>query len=183
MCSMLEFKHPLPIFFMECLIDYIGFINCVDEGSPSGLFINTLPGISLESVDKTANSEQVTYLHVWNDAQKEASVRLKVDFIAEINKCFTISSKCDYEDIICDNIEILVVAWRYLLGNQLMLYRKNSTRLNRFTTVDKKQAEELATFYQIEYEKALQQAVKLIDITGCCEQECNNNPQHIWWLP
>lgn len=169
---------------MECLIDYIGFINCAGaDAPPSGLYINTLPGISLEVVDKIANSEQVTYLAVWNDAQTEAAVRFKNDFMRAINECYTLSRKCDYEDMICDNIEYLVVAWRYLLGNQLMLYRTNSPRLNRFTTVDKKQAEELAAFYQSEYEKALQVAMKLVNVSGCCEQECTNNPQHVWILP
>jgi hypothetical protein len=169
---------------LDCLIDYIGFINCASQNEPeSGLYINTLPGISLESVDKIANSEQITYSQVWGDAQTEAAIRFKVDFSAELNKCYTLSSKCDYEDMICDNIEHLVVAWRYLLGNQLMLYRITSTRLNRFTTVDKKQAEELAAHYQVEYEKALQLAMKLIDISSCCKQECKNNPTHVVWLP
>lgn len=169
---------------MECLIDYIGFINCANgEESPSGLYINTLPGISLESIDKIANSEQVTYAQVWADTQKQASLRFKNDFISELNKCYTLSNKCDYEDMICDNIEHLMVAWQYLLGNQLMLYRITSTRLNRFTTVDKKQAEELVAFYQVEYEKALQLSMKLVDVSGCCEQECSNNPQHVWILP
>lgn len=169
---------------MECLLDYIGFINCSSaDASPSGLYINTLPGISLESVDKIANSEQVTYLSVWNDAQAEASIRFKIDFMKAINECYTLSGKCDYEDMICDNLEYLVLAWRYLLGNQLMLYRINSTRLNRFTTVDKKQAEELAAYYQVEYLDALKIAMKLVDVSGCCEQECTNNPQHVWILP
>jgi hypothetical protein len=169
---------------MECLFDYIGFLNCASEAEPpSGMYINTLPGISLESVDKIANTEQVTYRQVWIDAQNEAAIRFKVDFIAELNKCFTISRKCDYEDMICDNIEYLTVAWRYLLGNQLMLYAITSKRLNRFTTIDKKQAEELAAHYQVEYERALAQAVKIVDISGCCEQECTNNPTHVWQLP
>lgn len=169
---------------MECLIDYIGFINCGTETEPdSGLYINSLPGISLESVDKIANSEQITYASVWADAQKEAAIRFKVDFTAKLNECYTLSNKCDYEEMICDNLEHLVVAWRYLLGNQLMLYRITSTRLNRFTTVDKKQADELAAHYQVEYEKALQLAMKIVDVSSCCEQECTNNPTHVWILP
>lgn len=169
---------------MDCLIDYIGFINCGDEAEPdSGMYINTLPGISLESVDKVANSEQVTYLKVWADAQAEAAIRFFSDFKIAISNCYTLSNKCDYEDMLCDNLEHLVVPWRYLLGNQLMLYRITSTRLNRFTTVDKKQAEELAAHYQVEYEKTLQLAMKLVDVSDCCEQECTNNPRHVWVLP
>lgn len=169
---------------MDCLLDYIGFTNCSDEDAPpSGMYINTLPGISLESVDKIANSEQVTYKQVWDDAQAEAAIRFKTDFIAKLNECYTISSKCDYEDMICDNIEHLVVAWRFLLGNQLMIYRIYSSRLNRFTTVDKAQAEDLAAYYQTEYENAMKVAMKLVDVSGCCQQECKNNPQHVVWLP
>jgi len=169
---------------MECLIDYIGFFNCSGQAEPdSGMYISTLPGITLESVDKVATSEQVTYLSVWADAQQEAAIRFLNDFKIEINKCYQLSRKCDYGDMICDNIEHLVVAWRYLLGNQLMLYRMNSTRLNRFTTTDKKQAEELATYYQVEYQKALEVAMKLVDVSSCCEQQTTNNPQKVYWLP
>lgn len=169
---------------MECLIDYIGFFNCPGQAEPpSGLYINTLPGITLESVDKIATSEQITYLNVWRDAQIEASIRFELDFKQKINECYTLSNKCDYDDMICDNIDHLIVAWRYLLGNQLMIYRLHSTRLNRFTTVDKKDAEDLAAYYQVEYEKALSVAMKLIDVSGCCEQECTNNPAHVWYVP
>jgi hypothetical protein len=169
---------------MECLIDYIGFFNCANQQEPdSGMYISTLPGITLESVDKVATSEQVTYLQVWEDAQKEAAIRFLNDFKSELNKCYTLNRKCDYADIICDNIDHLVVAWRYLLGNQLMLYRVNSTRLNRFTTVDKKQAEELVAYYQSEYKSALEISMKLVDVSGCCEQQTTNNPQKVWWLP
>ena len=147
------------------------------------MYINTLPGIGLESVDKIATNEQVTYLQVWKDAQKEASIRFLTDFKAEINKCFTLSRKCDYGEMLCDNLEHLVVAWRYLLGNQIMLYRINSTRLNRFTTTDAKKASELVDYYQVEYMKSLEVAMKLVDTRGCCEQETNNNPKAVIWLP
>src|SRR5688572_28497339 len=100
---------------MECLIDYIGFTNCANEAIPeSGMYINTLPGITLESVDKIATSEQVTYVQVWNDAQAEAAIRFKIDFMAKLNECYTLNGDCDYEDMICENLDHLVVAWRYL---------------------------------------------------------------------
>lgn len=167
-----------------CLIDYIGFQACggVYESPLSGLYINSLPGISLESIDKIADSEQVTYMGVWDDAQKEAGVRFKIDFITEVTKCYKITRSCDYEDFICENLELLANAWRYLLGNQLMIYRLYSTRLNRFTTIDLDQAKELMAFYQVEYEKALSQAVKLIDFSTCCMQ-CGGNPETVYYLP
>lgn len=169
---------------MECLIDYIGLQVCNGQSAPeSGLYINTLPGITLESIEKIAEPEQVTYVGVWRDAQLQAATRFKIDFIAALNKCYTINKNCDYEEIVCDNREHLAVAWQYLLGNQLMIFRLYSTRLNRFTTVDAKQAEELKDFYQVEYEKALQQAINFIDVSGCCYTQCSNNPERTVWLP
>lgn len=169
---------------MQCLIDYIGLQACANQTAPvSGLYINTLPGITLESIEKIAEPEQVTYVGVWHDAQAEAAVRFKIDFIAALNKCYTINRHCDYEDMICDNLEALTNAWRYLLGNQLMIFRLYSTRLNRFTTVDAKKAEELKDFYQVEYEKALTQAIDFIDVSSCCDTNCTNNPERIIFLP
>lgn len=175
---------------MTCLIDYIGIRICVNpEGGvyditpESNVWINTLPGISLESIDKTANSEQITYLGVWSDAQKEAAVRFKIDFISEIQRCYKLSRDCDYEEMICENKEVLVNAWRYLLGNQLMLFRLYTTRLNRFTTVDLPDAEKLRDFYQVEYEKALRQAAQLVDISTCTDICCSGNPETVYWLP
>lgn len=167
---------------MECLINYIGIRACGNNTPESGLYINSLPGISLESIDKIADSEQITYIGVWNDVQTEASQRFFLDFINEITKCFKLSAYCDYEQIICDNKRIIANAWRYLLGNQLMLFRIYTTRLNRFTTVDLEQAKELRDHYQVEYEKALSQAVKLCDTSACC-LPCGGNPEYVTWLP
>jgi hypothetical protein len=168
----------------NCLIDYIGFQVCAGEEPPaSNLYINTLPGISLESIDKIADAEQVTYWGVWQDAQIAAWPRFKQGFISELLKCYTITRSCDYEDLICDNKEYLATAWMYLLGNQLMIYRLYTSRLNRYTTIDYKLAEQLKDFYQVEYEKELTIAIKLVDVTGCCKMEESNNPQRVIWLP
>jgi hypothetical protein len=170
---------------MECLIDYIGLKVCGTETSASGLFINSLPGISLESIDKIADSEQITYRGVWNDVQAEAAARFYIDVVNELTKCYTLQPYCDYEDIICDtaNMSKLSQAWRYLLGNQLMLFRLYTTRLNRFTTVDLKQAAELRDHYQVEYEKALTLAAKLVNVSICECMDCGGNPDTVVWLP
>lgn len=169
---------------IDCLQDYIGLQVCADQPvPPSGMYINTLPGISLESIDKIANADQITYIGVWQDVQREAAIRFKSGFMITINACHTLNRGCDYGDMICDNLEYLAEAWRYLLGNMLMIYRLNTTRLNRFTTVDAKQAAELRDYYAAEYEAAMQVAVKLVDVSMCCQIECNNNPQSVTWLP
>nr|MBA4168752.1 hypothetical protein [Chitinophagaceae bacterium] len=134
------------------------------------------------SVDSIANDEQITYLGVWKDVQEQAAIRLYADIISELGKCFKINKKCDYDALICDNKAKLVNAWKYLLGNQLMLERIYSDRINRFTTVDKKAAEELKDFYQIEYEKSLTSAAQFMDL-GDCHMTVGGNPERVLFLP
>jgi len=55
---------------MDCLLNHIGILGCNSVTPPSGVYINELPGISLKSIDKIADSEQATYLGVWDDVQK-----------------------------------------------------------------------------------------------------------------
>lgn len=170
---------------LDCLFGYVGLKTgeeAVYDVPESGLFINSLPGISLQMVDKIAENEQVYYQGVWDDAQSEAAIRFKIDFISELLKCYQINRGCNYEEMICENKEVLVNAWRYLLGNQLMLFRLHTTRLNRFTTIDLKDAQELAAHYQVEYEAALKQVVQLVDVSSC-ELCCGGNPTSYVWLP
>lgn len=167
----------------NCLIGYIGLKICGDETTESNLWINSLPGISLESIDKIADAEQITYKGVWADVQVEAWARFYVDVINELTKCYELQPYCDYEAVICANKLKLANAWRYLLGNQLMLFRLYTTRLNRFTTVDLKQAAELRDFYQVEYEKALTLAAKIADVSECECMQCGGNPDYVTWLP
>lgn len=168
---------------MSCLTDYIGLQHCSNGTPESGLYINSLPGISIEVMDKIAESEQITYKGVWNDAQTEAYQRFYLDLIAELNKCFQLNVYCDYTEIICNNKEKLANAWRYLLGNQLMIFRIYSPRLNRFTTVDIEQARELRDYYQVEYEKQLKIAAQLVDVSTCECMQCGGNPEYVTWLP
>lgn len=167
---------------MDCLKDYIGILVCGDESPESGIFINSLPGLTLASIEHIATDDQISYLGVWNDAQKEAAVRFKSDFISKVNGCFEINTECNYEDIICENKDKLVNSWRFLLGNQLMIYRIYSTRLNRFTTIDLESAERLKDFYQVEYEKYLTQEIKFIDFSDCC-MPCGGRITTVTWLP
>jgi hypothetical protein len=167
---------------MNCLKDYIGIKVCGTETSGSGIFINSLPGISLESIDNIADSEQITYKGVWEDVQTEAYSRFYVDYINELTKCYSLQVYCDYEQIICDNLQKLTVAWKYLLGSQLMEFRLYTSRLNRFTTIDLKDAEKLRDIYMVEYEKALALAAKISDVSSC-EMCCGGNPETVTWMP
>jgi hypothetical protein len=169
---------------LSCFLGYIGLSYCegVYEQPGSGLYLNSLPGISIESIDKIADSEQVTYLGVWADVQRSAVDQFRIDVLTEMKKCFKLDKNCDYDTLICANAETLVQAWKYCLGVWLMLFRINSNRLNRFTTIDAKKAEELKDFYQLRYEAALAQSVLLMDTSECCMQ-CGGNPESVYQIP
>ena len=169
---------------MLCFIDYIGLSFCagVYESPASGIYINSLPGISIESIDKSADQEQINYLGVWEDVQTNALAQFRIDIISEMNKCYQLECDCDYDALICENQEVLTQAWKYLLGIWLLVFRINSNRLNRYTTLDIPQAKELLNFYQVEYEKFLKSSVACLDVSSC-ELCCGNNPSVVTWLP
>lgn len=170
---------------MQCFTDHIGLLNCTVgayESPPSGIYINSLPGISIENTDKIADAEQITYRGVWVDVQAFALAQFRLDVIAELNKCFKLNRDCDYDAMICENLEELTLAWKYLLGVSLLLFRLNSDRLNRWTTIGREEAKELKDFYQVEYEKALKQGVLLMDTDECC-LTCEPNPSVVSYLP
>lgn len=171
---------------MKCFKDFIGLTLCYGAGvydvPPSGVYINSLPGLQVESIDKIATEEQITYLGVWEDVQTAAIGQLKVDVLYELKKCYSLNTECDLEVLICDNKEMLIQAYKYLLGVWLLIFRINSNRLNRYTTVDLAQAKELKDFYQAEYIKALEQTVMLFNL-GTCELCCSPNPEIVVWIP
>jgi len=169
---------------MECFVDYIGLSSCAGayQAPASGIYINSLPGLSLESIDKVADQEQINYLGVWTDVQANAVQQFKIDVMAEMNKCYELDCDCDYPALICENIEVLTQSWKYLLGIWVLIFRINSNRLNRYTTVNIEQAKELKDYYQAEYDKFLKSSVACMDISSC-ELCCGGNPNIVTWLP
>jgi len=169
---------------MQCFIDYIGLSLCAGayEAPASGIYINSLPGLSIESIDKVADQEQINYVGVWEDVQTNALQQFKIDIMAEMQKCYQLNCECDYDDLICQNVDVLTQSWKYILGIWVLIFRINSNRLNRYTTIDIPQAKELKDFYQAEYEKFLSASVKCMNISSC-ELCCSGNPEIVTWLP
>lgn len=73
---------------MVCLVDYIG-LKTTGAIPASGLYINSLAGMSTELADKIANSEQITFMEVWKDVQTRAFLRLQNDVVNIINDTAT----------------------------------------------------------------------------------------------
>lgn len=169
---------------IDCFVDSIGLQACEGETAPvSGLYLNSLPGLSIEAIDNIADSEQVTYAGVYRDVQTNALAQFNLDVRGEINKCHTVNKDCDYDELICANAELLYLAWKYLLGVHVMIVRRYSPRLNWFTTVTLEDAKELQNMYQLEYESALKAAVNLLDVSSC-ELCCDGGSiTYKWVLP
>lgn len=73
---------------MECLRDYIGIIGCGATAPIGGKYINTLPGISLESIESLADDEQKNFLGVWNDVQDRSLDKFKIEVTERFAKRF-----------------------------------------------------------------------------------------------
>ena len=95
------------------------------------------------------------------------------------------SAGCDYAQIVCNNKQIFTSAWLYLLGNQLLIHLLNADRLNKYTTADVQKYNELKDYYQVMYEKQLDEAVLGIELDAmddCCI-ECSPLVKSVQWLP
>ncbi len=76
----------------NCLIDTIGLIGCGSTSPASGLFLNSLAGISLKTLEKISDEEQKDYMGVWDDIQTRAARRISMDVIAKFGKRFKLNS-------------------------------------------------------------------------------------------
>lgn len=61
------------------------------------------------------------------------------------------STNCTWDAVVCNNKRQFFSAWQHCLAIELLNYRINSSRLNRWTSIDKKQAVELQKLFTIKY--------------------------------
>lgn len=157
---------------LECFTGFIGILGCNAQAPGSGLYINSLPGVTLEMVDKIADSEQITYKGVWSEVEQRGILRFRTALMAKLNECYQINERTTVECIACENKDLLATSLWFLVGAELMIERIYSNRINRYTTIDKEQAEELRDHFTVEYEKELALAVQGINVE---ESDCINN--------
>ncbi len=155
---------------MNCLKNYIQIEGCsapaynysVDAvlQAPSGLFINKDLPISLEMMDKVADSEQKNFLGVWEEVQTIGLRKFKQRLKAGFKELF---NECDLKDEwFCENRESLALPLLYFLGMELMFVRIYSTRINRYTTIDSKKAAELRNEFENQFTVELKSALEII---------------------
>jgi hypothetical protein len=185
---------------MNCLINRIGLRGCdapTTEASAVGvtpviealpiLFINDLPGISIENIAALANEEQETYLNLWKNVSLRAMKKFEILVKSKLNNCYKLTDKIVVECLICEKKELFDVALWYLHGTELMIERTSSDEVSRYTTIDLEKAEKLKAEFYSEFEMALNDAVNSINpndsacITGCLE--CNDAVKWVMQTP
>lgn len=157
---------------LECLEDYIGLISCEEVTPGSGLFINSLPGISNELLQAITDYESESYTNTWRDLQKEAILLFRSSLLAELNKCYQINKMPTVECIACANKELLALALWYLLGSTIMNAALKDWNNSRYSTVDRQSVEEIRDEYRVSFERELTVAVQGVDVE---DSPCINN--------
>lgn len=61
------------------------------------------------------------------------------------------SIQCKWDNLVCNNKAFFMTAWAYCLGAELMTERIYSSRINRWTTIDKNRAIELRKEFEARY--------------------------------
>ena len=155
---------------MESLYGYIGLSVNLSEVE-SGLYLDGLPDISLTLVDKLTDKDgENTVAELWHKIEDRGIKKFRTSFINAVNKCHKISDVSICECLIESNYELLGVALWYLLGAELMFERMNSTRLNRYTTIEKGKARELRDAFLETFSDELSVAVNGINVN---DNECS----------
>jgi hypothetical protein len=80
------------------------------------------------------------------------------------------SLRCSYDGLLCANRDLFAVALWYYLGAEMMRERMHSSRINKFTTVDRNKAIELKNAFDEVWQKELEVVVDAVDLNAenCC---------------
>jgi hypothetical protein len=76
----------------HCLDNYIGLRGCGSTTPPSGLYVNDLPGMSLENLVTLTNTDEPTYSDIWTMVQTRAQNRFSLDVREAMGKHYKLNS-------------------------------------------------------------------------------------------
>lgn len=158
---------------LDTLKGYIGLLSG-GSNADSGLYIDALPDISLQVLEDITTNEGGS-AETWTRIEERGILKFRTLFIAEVNKCHKVSDIKVCECLIVSNKEILATALWYLIGAEVMLTRRASSRIN-MATIDRNKPKELREYFESQFQKELSTAVAGIDIhaseclpSGCIE--------------
>lgn len=147
------------------------------------LFINSLPGVTLENISALVDEEQETFLGLWSDVVLRTLKKFEVLLRAKVNEYYKITDKVVLDCLVCENVELFDVALWYLHGTELMIERTSTDEMSRFTTIDFDKAERLKEEFNKEFNSAFSDAVMSMEITGSkCLVTCVEERQTLNWI-
>jgi hypothetical protein len=155
------------------LYGYVGLSNKIDIELPevfSGLYVDALPDISIDVFSKIVQQDDLDIVEYWSKIENRTILKFRTLFINAVNKCHKINKIDICECILESNFELFGTALWYLLGAEFMFERISTSRLNRYTTIDKSKAKELRDAYLDVFTDELQAAVNSLDVN---DNDCN----------
>jgi hypothetical protein len=174
---------------MDCLKDYIGLLvaptQAEGENPPpaSGLALVDLPGIYLDKISKAKFPADTTDEKYWTALQTRALKKLATACMSKLNECYKITDPVIVSCLVCEKKVLFGTVLWYLLGAEFMIDLLYSPAVNRWTTIEKPEAEELKNYYQTEYESELANAIRGInpEDSDCIETclECSGSVRFV----
>ena len=161
---------------LDELKGYIGLLSGGSVPAESGLYIDALPDISLAMLEDITTNEREAE-ETWSRIEDRGILKFRTLFISEVNKCHKVTDIAKCECLILDNKEVLATALWYLLGAEVMLTRRASSRINA-ATIDRNKPKELREYFESQFHKELEVAVHSIDIhSSPCFAEDEQPPE------
>lgn len=164
---------------LDELKGYIGLTSGGSQKAGSGLYVDALPDISLQLLEDITTHEE-DGCETWSTIENRSILKFRTLFISEVNKCHKITDIEVCECLILSNKEVLSTALWYLLGAEVMLTRRASSRINA-ATIDRNKPKELRAYFEDQFQKELSTAVASIDIhsSECFPEEEQPEPRQL----
>lgn len=164
---------------LDELKGYIGLLSGGSQEAESGLYVDALPDISLQLLEDITTHEE-DGCETWSRIEDRGILKFRTLFIAEVNKCHKVTDIKVCECLILSNKEVLATALWYLLGAEVMLTRRASSRINA-ATIDRNKPKELRAYFEDQFQKELSTAVASIDIhsSECFLEEEQPEPRQL----
>ena len=158
---------------MDFLKGYIGLSSKRGVVAESGLYVDALPDISIETINNIVAADEST-TDKWLEIENRTLLKFRTLFINEVNKCHHVHDIAICECLIRENKSAIATALWYLMGAEVMLERTTSSRIN-VATIDRDKPKRIRDYFESQFKEELAVAVNSIDIhTSSCfpPEEC-----------
>lgn len=157
---------------MEYLRGYIGLSPDFGSEAESGLYVDSLPGISTDVISRIKDDRDDDDT-LWRKIELRALLKFRTLFVAEVNKTHKVHNQEICECLIRENKILLATSLWYLLGSEVMVERLTSNRTN-VATINKNTPREIKEMLEDNFRNELKEAVLSIDLhsSDCFRDSC-----------